>query len=340
MASASSGDVEGEWPVSDLEVTVVIPTRDRWPSLSTRALSSALAQEDVELEVVVVDDGSLDETADGVMALNDLRVRLLRNESPLGPSAARNRGIQAARAPWVAFLDDDDLWAPRRVRAQLDVAQAARAEWGYAATVVVDECGSVLRVPPVLDPARAAETLLRGNRIWGGPSAVIARTTVLRRLNGFDEGLRCFEDWDLWIRLSQTGRPAACEQLLVAHVEHPGSTVFRHDVDVLGQHERMLGKHRAVTPADRLGVLEWLAEEEAQAGRRLGAARLYLTAAFRYRSAGNLLAAAGALAGARGLRAVAALHRSLRGRTHLDRGEASTELADLPWLAPLRVERA
>jgi GT2 family glycosyltransferase len=316
------------------EATVVIATRDRWPLLARHGLRSALAQEDVALEVVVVDDGSRDGTAARVAELGDPRVRLVRNDEPHGPSAARNRGIEVAQADWVAFLDDDDLWSPRKLRAQLDAASTAGADWVYAAAVIADEAGAILRAPRLLDPEAAAEMLLRGNRIWGGPSAVAVRTELLRRLGGFDESLRCFEDWDLWIRLSATGRPAACGEVLVAHVEHPGSTLFRFDGDVLEQHERMLAKHRAVTRADRLAVLEWLAEEQMQAGRSLRASRLYLEAAVRHRSAGNALAGLGALFGAGGLRLVARLHRLLRGRTHLDPGGAPPGLPELPWLAP------
>ena len=97
----------------------MIPTRNRWALLS-RALASVLEQEDVTLEVVVVDEGSTDETPERLAALTDERVRALRNDSPTGVANARNRGISAARGEWVAFLDDDDFWAPTKLRAQLD----------------------------------------------------------------------------------------------------------------------------------------------------------------------------------------------------------------------------
>ena len=318
------------------EVTVVIPTRDRWPLLSERALPSALAQEDVELEVVVVDDGSRDGTPERLTELADPRIRVLPTEGGRGPSAARNRGIAAARAPWTAFLDDDDCWAPRKLRLQLSVAETTGAAWVYAAAVVVDESGTVLKAPQPAPPEGLAETLLAGNRIWGGPSAVLARTDVLSELGGFDESLRCFEDWDLWLRLAAAAPAAACEEVLVAHLEHAGSTVLRDDLDVLDQHERMLAKHRRVTADDRRLVLEWLAGEQGAAGRRLEAARLYLAAGLRYRSAGNLLAAAGALFGGPGIRTAARMQLALRGRTHLDVTRADTDAPDLPWLAYAR----
>ena len=94
------------------EVSVVVPTRDRWELLSTCALPSATCQEGVAIEVIVVDDGSSDGTAAGLAALDDPRVLTVRHDRPRGVSAARNSGIRAARGTWLAFLDDDDLWAP------------------------------------------------------------------------------------------------------------------------------------------------------------------------------------------------------------------------------------
>src|SRR5688500_342442 len=96
------------------EVTVVIPTRDRWNLLERRALRSVLAQEDVRLEVVVVDDGSSEPAPPSIE--RDERVRVVRHETSRGVPAARNTGIGEATAAWTAFLDDDDLWAPRKLR--------------------------------------------------------------------------------------------------------------------------------------------------------------------------------------------------------------------------------
>src|SRR4051812_836378 len=103
------------------EVTVVIPTRNRWPALR-QTLASALAQEDVDLELMVIDDGSSDETPRKLAALSDDRVHFARHLAPLGPARARNAGIDRATAPWIAFLDDDDRWSPRKLRAQLDAS--------------------------------------------------------------------------------------------------------------------------------------------------------------------------------------------------------------------------
>ena len=96
------------------EVSVVVPTHNR-SGLLAQTLHSVLWQRGVDLEVLVVDDGSADDTAEMVAGLADPRIRLLRHDHPQGVSAARNRGVAAASGRWLAFCDDDDLWAPDKL---------------------------------------------------------------------------------------------------------------------------------------------------------------------------------------------------------------------------------
>ena len=109
------------------EVAVVIPSRNRWQFLRT-ALASALAQRGVDVGVVVVDDGSIGRTPGELGALHDERVQVLRRERPEGVSAARNLGLVHVTAPWVAFLDDDDVWAPRHLSAMLDAVRVSELD--------------------------------------------------------------------------------------------------------------------------------------------------------------------------------------------------------------------
>src|SRR4051794_32636077 len=106
-------------------VTVVIPTHDR-AALVPRAVRSALAQRDVELEVIVVDDGSRDATREvlGALAADGANVTVVRHDAPRGVATARNAGVERAAKPWVAFLDDDDVWAPTKLACQLAAIDA------------------------------------------------------------------------------------------------------------------------------------------------------------------------------------------------------------------------
>ena len=313
-------------------VSVVIPTRNRWPMLSTHALPSALAQEDVVLEVVVVDDASDDGTADRVEAVGDPRVRVVRNEANRRLPASRNVGAAAARGTWLAFLDDDDLWAPRKLRAQLDAADATGATWVYAQCIVVDGEGRPLDIHPFPEPDELGALLLGGNHVPGGGSNVIVRADTFREIGGFDEGLRFFEDWDLWLRLVQVTPPATCPELVVARVEHGGNMLFRDRADVRADFERVLAKQGPVTDAQRLAVAEWMAHEHMRAGLHLRAAALYARAGVSHRSGGNAVAAAGALFGRRGLGLASRLLVATRGATHLDEAAASVPPAAPDWL--------
>jgi len=319
------------------EVSVIIPTRNRWPMLSTHALPSALAQVGVTFEVVVVDDASDDGTAERVGAIGDRRVRLVRNDANRRLPASRNVGADVARGEWLAFLDDDDLWSPRKLRAQLDTARVTGASWVYAKCVVVNGVGRPLEVHPFPDPDELGALLLGGNHVPGGGSNVIIRTETFQEIGPFDEGLRFFEDWDLWLRLVQAARPGTCAEILVARVEHGANMLFRDRADIGADFERVLAKHGPVSGEQRQAVAEWMAHEHMRAGLTLRASGLYARAALRHRSAGNAVAAVGALFGRRGLAAASRVLLSVRGATHLDEAAATKPPPAPDWLAEYRL---
>ncbi len=274
------------------DFTVVIPTRDRWALLQP-TLRSALAQEDVSLEVVVADDGSTDGTAAGLAEVADERLRVLRHPSSRGVAAARNAAIAEARGEWLAFLDDDDLWAPHKLRTQLAAATAVGAQWAYCAALVVDDRGSVLdRIDPP-DPDRLLETLLAYNPMPAGSSNVVARTALVRELGGHDETFFHFAGWDLWLRLAEAAPAAACPEALVAYVQHRGSMLISERGRVVEEWERLAEKHRALSARhgvefDRWGLVGWLAWADSRVGRRYRAAAGYLRAGVMYATRRNL----------------------------------------------------
>src|SRR5437867_300620 len=139
-------------------VSVVIPTRNR-QRLLRRALGSVLAQRQVDIEVLVVDEASEDGTADFVRAIADPRVVLVRHDAPRGVAAARNAGLARARAPWVAFLDDDDVWAPTKLALQLAAAPAVGASWVCVGAVVVNEALRIVSGTPPTNSCDVAKLL-------------------------------------------------------------------------------------------------------------------------------------------------------------------------------------
>jgi glycosyltransferase involved in cell wall biosynthesis len=284
------------------EVSVIIPTRDRWELLSQTALPAALGQEDVDLEVIVVDDGSAAERASHIGALEDARVRVLRHERARGVSAARNAGIAAAKAEWLAFLDDDDVWSPWKLRSQMDRAEAEDAAFAYSGAVAVDGRGRVLYTSYFPGPEHLSDELLVAAVIPAGASNVVARTQVVRELGGFDEGFRHLEDWDLWIRLAARARGAGLPEIHVCMHFHAANKHATHDQSE--ELDLLVAKHASLRPprllrVDRRGYARWVASQHSRAGQHRRAASLYLRVALAHRSPADVLRALDALLGKR-----------------------------------------
>jgi len=170
-------------------------------------LRSVLRQRDVNLEVIVVDEASTDDTPAMLAALNDSRVRVIRHDTPSGVANARNRAAAEAHGDWLAFLDDDDLWAPEKLVCQLQAAQDAGRDWAYTGAVVMNMHGQILRVQRPLPPEEVVTALPRQNAIPGGGSNVVVRRTTWKIVGPFNTRLRNTEDWEMWIRLAKHGTP-------------------------------------------------------------------------------------------------------------------------------------
>ncbi|MGI8521532.1 MAG: glycosyltransferase family 2 protein [Actinomycetota bacterium] len=200
------------------DVSIVIPTRNRQHLLKL-ALFTALQQLRVNVEIIVVDDASTDGTAQTVSDAGR-GVRLLQQPSPSGVSATRNRGISEAKGEWIAFLDDDDLWAPDKLIQQLEAVTAAGRTWVYAGDVNVDGSLRVLSASRPPNPEEVMEALPRYNPVPTGASSVMVRADVLAEAGLFDPELRRTVDWDMWIRLARSGPPALVPHPLVAYRFH------------------------------------------------------------------------------------------------------------------------
>ena len=248
-------------------VSVVVPSHNR-ARLLRRTLQSILAQHLTDLEVVLVDDGSTDDTPQ-ITAAADPRIVVIRNREPGGVSAARNRGIAAARGDWIAFCDDDDLWSPDKLSRQLMAAERAGADWAYSGDVNIDDQLRVLSGGPPRDPQDVVALLPRWNPIASGGSNVMVRSDVLAAVGGFDPSLRRTEDWDLWIRIARTGPPACVREPLVAYRFHTGNVVS--DPSEMVKEARLLALRYRI-PVDETAMQRRAAWSALRAGRRLAGA--------------------------------------------------------------------
>lgn len=174
------------------------------------AVASALEQTPPVLEVVVIDDGSTDRTAEVVERIDDARVRVISRPNG-GPAAARNTGIAAARGAYIGFLDADDLWLPgyaERATTLLDAA--ANPGFAYTDAFAFDSAsGRVRRTSAMAAPGEPPrerdaflEALLLRNFVF---TATTVPAAVLELLGGFEETLPASEDYHLWLRILIAG---------------------------------------------------------------------------------------------------------------------------------------
>ena len=185
---------------AQIPVSVIIPTYNR-AALVKAAAASVLAQTWREFELIVVDDGSTDDTPEA-LAPYASRIRLLRRGSRGGVSAARNAGITAARGEWLAFLDSDDLWLPEKLAHQMAYLSAHPAQLWCQTEETWVRRGVRLKQPPTHRKIGGRIFFQSLERCMVSPSAVILHRRLLEEHGGFDEILPAAEDYDLWLRLS------------------------------------------------------------------------------------------------------------------------------------------
>lgn len=250
-------------------VSVVIPCHNRADTI-VEAIRSVLEQTYGDLEVIVVDDASTDDTVAVVEAMGEARVRVAHNPGPRGPSAARNCGVALSDAPWIAFQDSDDIWLPDKLAAQM--AQLEDSPF------VASYCGMLIKADtqpgtPTQDRVPHPDTaplsgdilpsLTQGSYI--STQMLVIRRDVFDAVGGFDADLSALVDWELMLRVAQEGpvdfvdqdlvvqrmsdnsitrstrkRLAAQEYVLAKH----GSLLARYPGALARQHHRVSGGHR------------------------------------------------------------------------------------------------
>ena len=197
-------------------ISVVLPVHNR-ASVVGDAVRSVLAQQFNDFELIVIDDGSTDGTAETIQAFDDPRLRFIRLPENAGGNAARNKGIDTARAPLIAFLDSDDSYLPHKLgftvgyfadRPEIDVLLDSftkrypgrgRAEVGVR--------------NPVLDDNEEILGALFDRRLWKATPGIAVRREAAVRAGMFDESLRRRQDFDFILRLAKVARVATTDEI-------------------------------------------------------------------------------------------------------------------------------
>ncbi|MEC5397502.1 glycosyltransferase family 2 protein [Uliginosibacterium sp. H1] len=231
-------------------VSVVIPSYNRGHCVR-ESIDSVLQQSFQDFEIIVVDDASKDDTAQQVAAITDPRVRYIRHETNKGGAAARNTGIQASTAEYIAFLDSDDNWTPDKLAKQVAMLDAKGPAYGFNYTWFIGrnpEGREVWRRNDTVDGLAVPE-LLRHNCV-GTFSSVLARRSALLQVGGLDDKMRSCQDWDLFVRLNAATAVCCVPEYLVYYLQDGGDKhrISANPTSIILGHRRMLGKLRERLP--------------------------------------------------------------------------------------------
>lgn len=205
-------ELKNDWKEtgSNTSIDVVIPVYNG-ERFILQALFSVAQQTYPPDRIIVVDDGSTDNTPELVRGFKtDIPVEYVRKSNG-GLSSARNAGISMCIGDFIAFLDADDEWYPEKLEEQINVFQKSDLQnlgVVYCGYNIIDENGNrtdkyfVLELDPSIR-GNVFDRLLEANKIAGSGSGVLVRRESFEKVGGFDESLRACEDWDMWLRLAE-----------------------------------------------------------------------------------------------------------------------------------------
>jgi len=245
-------------------VSVVIPTFNR-AHLVQDAVRSAAGQTAAPMEIVVVDDGSTDNTEavlDGMASRLPVPLVYVRQENA-GGNVARNRGVKAAQGAYVAFLDSDDVWHPEKLEKQLaalGTLPGAGAVYCGLREVEV-ETGRVLSDPKRAYPAGDLFARLLVSDVTAPTSTYLVKRSIMEAAGYFDETLEARQDWDMWIRVARQAPIAVVPEALVDFRHHAGPRTVSDPERELRAYRRIMDKYAG-----------WRAEAGARVTRKARAA--------------------------------------------------------------------
>lgn len=259
------------------KVSVIIPTYNRADVLAN-AVQSVLQQSFTDFELLIVDDGSTDNTDIVVESMDDKRIRYLKMPENAGVAAARNEGIRHAKYDYIAFQDSDDYWKSDKLEKQMAfLTQKPEIGLLYCPYECQKADGSTILVPDYTIPSEEKQGniyryMLLRNTI--GTPGVLVRRSCLEKSGLFNESLTCLEDWELFLRISRDYEIAFQDESLVLvnlstdGVSHNISGYYEARCYMLAKHKEALlryGTFQEATKdilesAEKLGILTQISQ--------------------------------------------------------------------------------
>lgn len=184
-------------------VSVIIPTYNR-AHLIKQSVESVLKQSYQNFEIIIVDDGSKDNTEEIIKQINDSRIRYIKHTVNKGASAARNTGIREAKGKYIAFQDSDDLWLPEKLEKQIERIEKTENHIGavFGGYWIINQNGEKRYFPEQsINDGNIFYTLLQGNVV--GMPVVMIKKECFEKSGYFNETLPALEDWELLLRISK-----------------------------------------------------------------------------------------------------------------------------------------
>ena len=254
--------------MTDPKVSVVLPTYNE-EAYIVRALKSLRNQTYSDIEVIIIDDGSTDETVSLITEFDDPRIKLIQRESDTGITSALNRGIKEAKGEYVARQDADDWSHPERLQRQVEFLNS-NSDIGMVGTgaYLVDIDGDRMAKRHVLENPDVSDLIEHNEFIHG---SVMFRPDVVIDMGGYDERFMTAEDYDLWLRLADQYSVANIDKPLY-HFRQHGESIYGSNLETLKLYHVLATRrmdasfdeelYAAITADDPQGAIELFNKEE------------------------------------------------------------------------------
>lgn len=184
-------------------ISIIIPNYNTPKEWLLKSITSALNQTYSDIEIIVIDDGSIEPFSGLEKELGDKKIQWVDRKYNSGVSATRNYGASIAKGDWLAFLDADDWWEPNKLEAQLKAVNMYKVRWVYTSACIVTQTEKLISILEAKYKGYIYVDILTKMIITGSCSSVMVHKKLFSDLHGFDTKNDIIEDWDLWMRLAK-----------------------------------------------------------------------------------------------------------------------------------------